>query len=304
MNIFYINGNYVPEDQAMLPVRDLSILRGYGAFDYLRTYGGQPYRLEANLARLRKSCEILELPFPWADAELTEIIQELLRRNADTASAARSDSTPPSAARSDSTPHEFSIRLVVTGGISSSNILPDGAPSLIILAQEAKDFPAENYANGVKIISVDLHRLFPNAKSTLYTPAILAQKRAKEQGAIEAFYTDEKGNVLEATTSNLFAFFGNKLVTPPLEDGNILAGVTRMTVLELAQEHFKVEIRPLSYEELLKADEVFLSSANKEVMPVVQVDEHRIGDGKPGEGTRQLLSLFHDKVYKRVGMKS
>jgi branched-chain amino acid aminotransferase len=285
MNIFYINGNYVPEDQAMLPVRDLSILRGYGAFDYLRTYGGQPYRLEANLARLRKSCEILELPFPWTDAELTEIIQELLRRNAATA-------------------EEFSIRLVVTGGISSSNILPDGAPSLIILVQEAKDFPAENYENGVKIISVDLHRLFPNAKSTLYTPAILAQKRAKEQGAIEAFYTDEKGNVLEATTSNLFAFFGNKLVTPPLEDGNILAGVTRMTVLELAQEHFKVEIRPLSYDELLKADEVFLSSANKEVMPVVQVDEHTIGDGKPGEGTRQLLSLFHDKVYKRMGMKS
>src|SRR5262245_3988886 len=112
MNIFYINGNYVPEDQAMLPVRDLSILRGYGAFDYLRTYDGQPYRLEANIARLRKSCEILELSFPWTDAQLSEIVHETLRRNAGTSSAARSDSTPPK---------EFSIRLVVTGGISSSN---------------------------------------------------------------------------------------------------------------------------------------------------------------------------------------
>jgi branched-chain amino acid aminotransferase len=293
MNIFYINGKYLPEDQAMLPVRDLSILRGYGAFDYLRTYGGQPYRLEANLARLRKSCEILELPLVWSDAELTEIIQETLRRNAGTASAARSDSTPP---------EEFSIRLVVTGGISSSNIIPDGEASLIVMVQAAKDFPAENYENGIKVISVELHRLFPDAKSTLYTPAILAQKRAREQGAIEALYTDGNGNVLEATTSNLFAFFGNTLVTPPLDEHNILAGVTRLTILELAQEHFKVEIRPLSYEELLKADEAFLTSANKEVMPVVQVDEHRIGDGKPGEGSRQLLSLFRDKVYKRVGM--
>ena len=281
MNIFYINGNYVPEDQAVLPVRDLSILRGYGAFDYLRTYGGQPYRLEANLERLRKSCEILELPLIWSDAELTEIIMETLRRNAGTAD-------------------EFSIRLVVTGGISSSNILPDGKPTLAVLVQPMKEFPAENYEKGVKVISVELHRLFPDAKSTLYTPAILAQKRAKEQGAIEALYKDADGNVLEATTSNLFAFFGNTLVTPPLEEGNILAGVTRMTVLELAQQYFKVEIRPLSYEELLKADEAFLTSANKEVMPVVQVDEHTIGNGQVGEGSRQLQSLFRERVYKRV----
>lgn len=281
MNIFYINGNYVPEEQAVLPIRDLSILRGYGAFDYLRTYGGQPYRLEANLARLRKSCEILELPLRWSDEEISAIVQELLRRNAGTA-------------------EEFSIRLIVTGGISSNNIMPDGEATLAILVQPMKEFAAENYENGTKVITVELHRLFPDAKSTLYTPAILAQKRAKEQGAIEALYKDANGNILEATTSNFFAFFGNTLVTPPLEDGNILAGVTRLTVLELAQEYFTVEIRPLSYEELLKADEAFLTSANKEVMPVVQVDEHVIGDGRVGEGSRQLLSLFRDKVYKRV----
>lgn len=281
MNIFYINGNYVPEDQATLPIRDLSILRGYGAFDYLRTYAGQPYRLEANLARLRKSCEILELPLRWTNEEIAEIVHECLRRNAGTA-------------------EEFSIRLIVTGGISSNNIMPDGEASLAVLVQPMKDFPAENYENGTKVITVELHRLFPDAKSTLYTPAILAQKRAKEQGAIEALYKDGNGNVLEATTSNLFVFFGNTLVTPPLEDGNILPGVTRMTILELAQDYFTVEIRPLSYEELLKADEAFLTSANKEVMPVVQVDEHTIGDGRVGEGSRQLLSLFRDKVYKRV----
>src|SRR5262245_12790903 len=130
MNIFYINGHYIPEDQAVLPVRDLSILRGYGAFDYLRTYGGQPYRLEANLARLRKSCEILELPLPWSDAELTEIIQETLRRNAGTA-------------------EEFSIRLVVTGGVSSSNILPDAEPTLAVLVQPMKEFPEDYYKKGI-----------------------------------------------------------------------------------------------------------------------------------------------------------
>ena len=283
MSIFYVNGKYLPEEQATISVRDLSVLRGYGAFDYLRTYGKQPFRLDKNLARLRRSCEILELPLPWSEEELNGIVLETVKRNVEL-----DDS------------EEYSIRLVVTGGISSSNITPDGEPTLIVLVQPFTPMPAGYYEKGVKIITVDLNRLYPDAKSILYAPAILGQRRAREQGAIEALYKDDDGNILEATTSNLFAFSGNILVTPPTAN-NILPGITRMTTLEIAEQYFTVDVRPLPYDELLTADEVFLTSANKEVMPIVQIDDARIGDGKVGEGTRQMLTLFREVTRKRAG---
>lgn len=282
MSIFYVNGEYLPDSEAKISVRDLSVLRGYGAFDYLRTYGKHPFRLEKNLARLRRTCEILELHYPWSDEELSDIVLETLKRN-----VALADS------------EEYSIRLVVTGGVSSSNITPDGEPTLLVLVQAFTPMYTEYYDKGAKIITVDLNRIYPDAKSTLYTPAILGQRRAKEQGAIEALYKDDAGNILEATTSNLFAVFDNTIVTPPTAD-NILPGITRMTTLEIAEEYFTVDVRPLPYEELLTADEVFLTSANKEVMPIVQVDETIIGDGKVGEGTQQMLALFREVTRKRA----
>lgn len=280
MNIFYVNGEYLPESAAQLNVRDLAILRGYGVFDYLRTYGGQPFRLDKNIERLCRSCELIELALPCSPAEIEAIVLETLRRNIGSAA-------------------EFSIRLVVTGGVSSNNINPDGASSLIVIVQPVNDYPAENFTQGVKVITVENQRLVPAAKTIMYTPAILAQKKAKAAGAIEALYHDANGNILEATTSNFFVFFGNTLVTPPIENEEILAGVTRMTVLELAREHFQVEIRPLAYAELQRADEAFLSSANKQVMPVVQVDDLMIGTGQPGEGTQQLMALFQALIDKR-----
>lgn len=282
MSIFYVNGDYLPEADAKLPVRDLAILRGYGAFDYLRTYNQQPFRLDKNIARLRRSCEILDLAFPWSDDELIAIVLETLAQNL---ALKESD--------------EYSIRLLVTGGISSSNITPDGEPSLMILVQPFTAPSRTLYENGVKLVSVDLNRLFPDAKSTLYTPAILAQKKAREQGGIEALYVDNEGNVLEGTTANIFAIYGNTIVTPPTAD-NILPGITRMTAVELAEEYFTLEIRPLPFSELLQADEAFITSANREVMPVVEVDEHTIGDGKVGEGTQQMMALFREVTQKRA----
>ncbi|MGJ3238803.1 MAG: aminotransferase class IV [Anaerolineae bacterium] len=282
MSIFYVNGAYVPESEATLSVRDLSVLRGYGAFDYLRTYGKQPFRLDKNLERLRRSCDILEMRYPWTDAELADIVIETLARN-----VALHDAD------------EYSIRLVVTGGISASNITPDSDPSLVVLVQPFTPLPDTLYNEGAMVITVDLNRLFPTAKSTLYTPAILAQRRAREQGAIEALYKDAEGNILEATTSNFFVIIDGALVTPPTGD-NILPGITRMTTLELAQDVFDVQVRPLAYDEVLNADEAFLTSSNKEILPIVQVDAHTIGDGTVGEGTQTLLARFRDLTQKRA----
>jgi branched-chain amino acid aminotransferase len=284
MSIFYINGKYVAEDSAVLNVRDLSILRGYGAFDFLRTYGGLPFRLDKNIERLRHSCDVLELDMPWSNEEVYEIVMETLLRNQH-----ESD--------------EFNIRLVVTGGVSSDNITPDGEPSLLVLIQPAKPLPATWYENGVKVVTVSNERVLPQSKSIMYTPAIIAQKQARKAGGVEALYKDEQGNVLEGTTVNVFAVIGNKLITPPA-DGRILSGITRMTILELAREHYTIEQRDLPYSELIAADEVFITAANKQIVPVVTVDDHTIADGKVGEGTQHIMALFAELTAKRAeGLK-
>jgi branched-chain amino acid aminotransferase len=284
MSMFYINGEYVAENAATLNVRDLAILRGYGAFDFLRTYGGQPFRLDKNIARLRRSCELLELDMPWTDDEVHAIVLETLRLNQH-----ESD--------------EFNIRLIVTGGVSSDNITPDGEPSLIVLVQPAKPLPATWYENGVKVISVKNDRILPASKSIMYTPAIVAQKQARKVGGVEALYKDSDNNVLEGTTVNVFAIVGNTLITPPT-DGRILPGITRMTILELAKDYYTIEQRDLPYSELLAADEVFITAANKQVVPVVTVDDHTIGDGKVGEGTQHIMALFAELTAKRAeGLK-
>lgn len=282
MSIFYVDGHFVPENEAVINVRDLAVLRGYGAFDYLRTYGKQPFRLTKNLERLRRTCDILEIEYPWTDNEIANIVTETLERNVALGDA-----------------DEYSIRLVITGGMSSNNITPEGDTRLIVLVQPFTPMPSTLYTDGAKIVTVDLSRLFPDAKSTLYTPAILAQRRAKERGGVEALYTDRNGNVLECTTSNVFAFIDETLVTPPTAD-HILPGITRMTALEVAGEHFKVEIRNISLYELLSAEEVFITSANKEILPIVAVDDNTIGAGTVGERTQKMMSAWHELTQKRA----
>lgn len=281
MSIFYVNGTYTEESAASLAVHDLGILRGYGVFDFLRTYGGHPFRLDKNIARLRNSCAIVELNCPWSDDELSAIIMETLRRNQGTA-------------------EDFDIRIVVTGGQSSSSIFPDGTSSLFVMVKPTKIIPPEWYRDGVKVITTDLNRLFPNAKTTMYTQAILAQKRAREVGGVEALYRDEQGNILEGTTSSLFMVKGGELITPGTQDGTILPGITRMTVLELAEKHYTVQLRSIPYAELIQADEVFITAANKQIVPVVAVDEHQIGDGKPGKMTQHIFSLFCSLTQRRA----
>jgi branched-chain amino acid aminotransferase len=270
MSVFYVNGQFVPSNEAVIPAADLAVLRGFGAFDFLRTYGGRPFRLRDNIARLRRSCEIIELALPYSDQEIYEIVLKTLEANRHLSD-------------------EFNIRLVVTGGLSPDNITPTGESTLIVMVTPLQPPPAHWYTDGVKVIIVDIERIFPDSKSTNYIPAIIAQKRAREQGAIEALY-QRQGRILEGTTTNVFAFFGDELVTPA---AGILPGITRQTVLELAAPHYPITVRELSVVEFLQADEVFITAANKQVVPVIQADETYFGDGRPGARTQHIMALFH-----------
>ena len=206
---------------------------------------------------------------PWTTAELTRIILETLRRN------------------EASVHSESNIRIIVTGGTSPDFMTHQGQPRLLVLVSPIPRLPETWYTDGVKIISWEVERSIPGAKSIDYISASLALKKAAAEGAVEALYIDRHGLALECTTSNIFAFVGEKLVTP---GRGILSGVTRKVVLELAEALFPIDIRDISRAELLAAEEVFITGTSKGLVPVVRVDDGTIGNGVPGPRTRQLMA--------------
>jgi branched-chain amino acid aminotransferase len=174
---------------------------------------------------------------------------------------------------------------------------PSGRPRLLVLVSPVPRLPDRWYTKGVKIISWEVERPIPGAKSIDYISASLALKKAAAEGAVEALYIDRKGLALECTTSNIFAFIAGRLVTP---GRGILSGVTRKVVLELAQAMFPIDIRDISRTELVGADEVFITGTSKGLVPVVQVDAHVIGDGRPGPSTRRLMEVVRQHPKKRA----
>ncbi len=266
--ICYVNGNFVSLQDASLPVRDLSVLRGYGVFDFLRTYNGNPLNLRRNLKRLKTSARHVFLDIPWSIDELEQIVLDTLSRN-----------TIP----------EASIRIVVTGGVSVDGITPPETPGLLVLVTPVRIYPAEYYQHGIKVITVETERYIPGAKTINYIPAIMALKKAKAAGAVEALYVNRQQHILEGTTTNFFVFQGSKLITPT---DDILPGITRDVVLELAREKFKIIERPILFDDLSRADEAFITASNKEVMPVCRVNDVIIGKGIPGPNTKTIMDDY------------
>ncbi len=147
----------------------------------------------------------------------------------------------------------------------------------------------QRFAQGYTLITTRLQRSTPEAKTTSYVAAIRALKEATRRAASDALFVNEYGHVLEATRSNFFLFRGDTLITPR---AGVLIGITRNVVLALARDRFAVEERPILLAELAQADEAFVTSSSREIMPVVQIDEQVIGSGRPGARTYELEERF------------
>lgn len=267
--VYYVDGKFVDADSAVIPLSDLGVIRGYGVFDFTRTYNRQPFYLDEHIARLFRSAELIDLEIPWSKAEISDIVQQTLARNPQLS--------------------EAYIRIVVTGGDGVDSVTPADRPRLIVLVNAATPPSHEAYQRGEKVITVRDQRFLPHAKTLNYIPAIRAMKQAHKADAIDAIYVDSQGHVLEGTTTNIFAFFGDTLITP---NDSVLDGITRTVVMNLTQSIFDVQQRVLTLNDLYNADEVFITSSHKQVLPVVQVDERTISTGLPGERTRRVMTLF------------
>lgn len=269
---WYVDGRWVHPHEATISMNDVAVLRGYSAFESLRTYDRRPFHLEEHLNRLYRSAELIDLEIPWSREHITRLVYEIIERN---------------------TYKHAAIRLFVTGGETEDSILPIGKPVLALLITPLGERDMERFARGFKVITTPLQRVAPDAKTTNYLEAIRALKEAVRRDAVDALFVNAQEHVLEATRSNFFVFSGDTLVTP--REG-VLMGITRNVVLELARGLFPVEERPISLAELPGVDEAFITSSSKEIMPVVRIDDLVIGDGTPGRRTYALEQRFIEMI--------
>ncbi len=267
--MYYVNGQYVKEEEAKISILDLAILRGFGVFDYLRTYNGRPFHLWDHLMRLKFSAEHVGLTLPNSLPEIEEIVHNVQKLN---------------------NLSEASIKILVTGGVSADHFTPLPRSNLIVFAYPLTPYPSDFFTDGIKVITTRLNRSLPTSKTTQYTPAIVAMQRAKAQNAREVLYVNAQDEILEATTANFFAFKNGTLYTCCSEE--VLIGITREVVMKLTALHFPLQTRPLHYKEISEMDEAFITASNKEVMPVVQIDSTKIGSGTVGPKTKQIMELF------------
>jgi len=270
--IYYLNGKFVKKNQAKISVYDMGFLRSYGVVDFLITYKQIPFRLNDHLNRFYQSAKLIGLKIPFSKEKTKKIVLSTLAKN-----------------------HfkESSIWLIVTGGMGPTSMIPAKKPTLAILVDPHKPYPKSFYQNGVKIITFRASRLIPQAKSLVYTLAIQALGQAYKQGAVEALYLVGQ-KVTECMTSNFFILKNGKLYTA--KDKDVLLGITRRVILEISKDNFPIVKKDLSLREVLNADEAFLSASNKEIMPVVKIDNFKIGNGKVGKNTKRLIQLFKEKV--------
>jgi branched-chain amino acid aminotransferase len=271
---WYVDGEWVHPDQARISLNDIAVLRGYSAFEALRTYDRRPFHLGEHLERLYHSAEIIDLAIPYTRTEITSVVEEVVARNAY---------------------RHASVRMLLTGGESEDGVTASGQPRLIVMISTLAERDPERFARGYRLITSRLQRETPEAKTSNYTAAIRALKEAARIGADDALFVNERGQVQEATRSNFFIFHGDTLVTPR---AGILIGITRTVVLDLARDRFAIEERPILLEELTLADEAFVTSSSKEITPVLQIDEQIISTGKPGPRTTELEQRFIEMVER------
>jgi len=270
--LWYVDGRWVHPHEATISINDTSVLRAYSVFESLRTYNRRPFHLDEHLTRLYRSAELIDLDIPYSRERIAAVVYEVIERNSY---------------------RHATIRILVTGGESEDGVLPTGNPLLLVLITPLGERDMQRFATGLKLITTHLQRIMPEAKTTNYIAAVRALKEAARHNANDALFVNEHGHVLEATRSNFFIFRADTLITPRQ---GILIGVTRNVVLDLARDRFPIEERPIVLEELPRADEAFITSSSKEILPVVQIDDLVIGNGKPGPRTYELEQRFIEMV--------
>lgn len=267
--LVYLNGEYVPYDDAKLGVEDRSVQFGDGVYEVVRYYGGRPFKMDSHMRRLTRSAAGIDLAIP-STSEIAGAMDELVRRQ-----------NMPEAA----------VYLQITRGETArvQGIPKNLKPNVIAIARPAT---SARPASGIAIVTQSDDRWARcNLKTTMLLPAMLARSRAERLGAQDAIFVRD-GFVTEASAANVFIVSKGVVLTPPLSN-YLLAGCTREAILELHGAN-GIESREqlITHADLLDADEVFLSSTNGELRPVTKIDGRPVGTGEVGPVFSRTIALF------------
>lgn len=281
----YLNGAFVSEQEAHVSVYDGGWLHGAGLFETMRAEGGQVFQLEPHLERLRHSANVILTPMERSDLPDEKIFRELLERNG---------------------LKEARVRLTVSAGSMRETDEGDVRRlTVCATASPLSGYPAELYDRGVNAAVCDYRQSISDPlaghKSTAYLPRLLGLRQAQQKRCLEAIWFTTGNELAEGSISNVFVVHGGVLKTPPL-DTPVLPGIARGVVLQIASDcGIQCEQCPLSIDDLLDADEVLLTNAIMQVIPVVRVEKHEIGQGRVGAIGKRLYQEYRKRVQQECG---
>lgn len=269
MSIFYcINDEIVPAKEAKIGINDLGLLRGYGIFDYCRASNGVPIFIEDHLERFARSARHMALDSPYTANEIHRKVLELMRLNQ---------------------LEESGIRLMMTGGHSPDGYEPAERPNFFIMEYPFRGYDESLFTDGIKLILHEYIRETPRVKTTNYLTSIKLRASIKAAEAMDVLYHYE-GWISESSRSNFFLITKDGHLATP--EDFILYGITRKKTLDIAKQLLPVEVRKVHINEIKDAQEVFITSTTKGIMPVRQIDDQIIRKGKIGPITKKLKEML------------
>lgn len=280
--VTYVNGAFVPKEEAKVSVYDHGYLYGDGVFEGIRAYGGRVFRLEQHLDRLYDSARFLKLEIPLSRDEMRDAILETIRRSG---------------------LRDAYIRPVISRGIGDLGLDPRKCktPTVVIIVDTIQLYPKEAYERGLRAVTATTRKtrpdaLSPQAKTLNYLNNIMARLEASQAGANEAIMLTAEGYVCECTADNFFLVRRGEVWTPPAFLG-ILKGITRDAVMGLARGlEIPVLEKVFTLYDVYTADECFLTGTGAELGPVTEVDGRVIGDGRPGPIALRLAQAYRELV--------
>jgi D-alanine transaminase len=278
MSIVYLNGEFLPVERAQVSVMDRGFIFGDGVYEVIPVYGGRLFRLDQHLQRLARSLAEIRLANPLSGDAWRQCLQEVVRRNG---------------------AGDQSVYVQITRGVAPrDHAFPmEVKPTVYAASSPLKPLTADLAEHGVAAVSLpDIRWQRCDIKAITLLPNILLRQQAIDQGAVEAILVRD-GQVNEGAASNVFIVKAGILITPP-KGPFLLPGITRDLVLELAAVHgIAHREATLTPQDLALAEEVWLTSSTREILPVTRLDQRPVGNGKPGQLWRRMISLYQD--YKQ-----
>ncbi len=278
MKDVYLNGQFLPADQAQVSVFDRGFLLGDGVYEVIPVYAGRCFELEAHLNRLQYSLDGVRMKNPMTSQQWQTMIEELVSRNGG---------------------GDQSLYLQVTRGVAPrDHIFPTGVePTAFAMSNPLQMVPEKYKQNGIKAITLaDIRWANCNIKAITLLPNSLLKQQAQEAGAQEALLIRD-GYLTEGAASNAYVVLNGTIYTSP-KDEKVLPGITRDVVVKLALENgIPLLEQAVTEQQLRQADEIWMSSSTKEVLPITELDNKPVGDGKPGPVWKQIDSLYQQ--YKK-----